>query len=285
MAWIESHQELAGHPKTKRFRRALGVSVPMAIGHLHLLWWWALDYAQDGDLSRYEPEDVADAAMWEGDASQFLDALATAGFVDRDGKTVVLHDWDEYAGRLIQKREQNRERQRRSRERNASVTHDNSVSHGATQQDQDQTQPEPTKDADGDASAHPGEPALDKPPAEAVEPYYVQTEPADEFARLLTAVYKDPDEVAVDEIRQYVDETCVDVVTEALKDTIANTPEKPRPYFRRVMQRWIKSGVKTLADLQRLRDEKDTKQSGPSRASPKRETPIHRRLRAKGVIQ
>ena len=53
MAWIESHQELANHPKTKRFKRALGISTPQAIGHLHLLWWWALDYAQDGSLAAF----------------------------------------------------------------------------------------------------------------------------------------------------------------------------------------------------------------------------------------
>jgi hypothetical protein len=61
MAWLESHQDLRDHPKTARLRRRLGVSLPAAIGHLHLLWWWALTYADDGDLSGYDPDVIADA--------------------------------------------------------------------------------------------------------------------------------------------------------------------------------------------------------------------------------
>ena len=79
MAWSESHQELRDHPKTKRMARRLGISVPAAIGHLHCLWWWAMDYAPDGDISDYDAEDIADAAMWDGDAEQFLQALIDCG--------------------------------------------------------------------------------------------------------------------------------------------------------------------------------------------------------------
>ena len=61
MAWIESHQELWRHPKTKKLARLLAVSVPTAIGHLHGIWYWALDFAQDGDLRRYDPEERASA--------------------------------------------------------------------------------------------------------------------------------------------------------------------------------------------------------------------------------
>ena len=52
MAWIESHQELRHHYKTKRLARELKVTVAAAIGHLHCLWWWAIDFAPDGDLSK-----------------------------------------------------------------------------------------------------------------------------------------------------------------------------------------------------------------------------------------
>lgn len=68
MAWIESHQELWRHPKTKKLARLLQISIPTAVGHLHGLWYWAMDFAQDGDLSSYDAEDIADAVMWEGDA-------------------------------------------------------------------------------------------------------------------------------------------------------------------------------------------------------------------------
>jgi hypothetical protein len=82
------------------------------IGLLHLLWWWCLDYAQDGDLMVCSDEDIADAVLWEGDAQELREALTAVGFLE-DG--VRIHDWHEYAGKLIEKREANAERMRRAR--------------------------------------------------------------------------------------------------------------------------------------------------------------------------
>lgn len=115
VAWIESHQTLGQHPKTKRLARYLGISLPTAVGHLHYLWWWAMDYAQDGHLGRYEPADIAAAAMWEGDPHQFVDAMLKAGFLDQNENGLAIHDWDDYAGRIIEARLAERERSRRRR--------------------------------------------------------------------------------------------------------------------------------------------------------------------------
>jgi hypothetical protein len=55
--------------------------------------------------------------MWKRDCNAFVDALIDAGFIDNPGKKI--HDWDDYAGKLIDKRKQrrddNREAQRRHR--------------------------------------------------------------------------------------------------------------------------------------------------------------------------
>ena len=116
VVWIESHQSLKDHPKTKRVARALDVPVPYVMGMLHCLWYWAMDYAQDGDLTGYSDEDIADAAEYTaGDASAFVEALVTcgtkggSGFIDRseDGG-LFLHDWWEYAGKLIDSRKRNK---------------------------------------------------------------------------------------------------------------------------------------------------------------------------------
>jgi hypothetical protein len=111
MAWIESHQELARHPKTKRLARILGCSVPAAIGHLHLLWWWATDYAADGDLSAFPPDELADALLWDRDPQALIDGLQQARFLDG----LQIHDWDDYAGRLAERRFANAQRMRRAR--------------------------------------------------------------------------------------------------------------------------------------------------------------------------
>lgn len=90
-----------------------GISVPAAVGYLHFLWWWALDFAQDGDLSNYTDEDIADAMCWdEGSPDMLTKALCEAGFLDKGNDGYHIHDWYGYAGKLIERREADRERKR-----------------------------------------------------------------------------------------------------------------------------------------------------------------------------
>lgn len=112
MAWIESHQELWRHPKTKKLARLLQISIPTAVGHLHGLWYWAMDFAQDGDLSAYDAEDIADAVMWDGDAKTFLNALVEARYADATEHGIVIHDWFDYAGGLLESKARKREQSR-----------------------------------------------------------------------------------------------------------------------------------------------------------------------------
>jgi hypothetical protein len=112
MAWLESHQELRDHPKTAALRRRLGIGLPQAVGHLHLLWWWALAYADDGDLAGYEADVLADAAGWEHEPGVFVRALIAAGFLDDN---LRIHDWHDYAGRLVERRRADAERKKQAR--------------------------------------------------------------------------------------------------------------------------------------------------------------------------
>lgn len=129
--WIESHQDLRSNPKTRRAARQLGTTVPALMGHLHCLWHWALDHAEDGDVAPFDAEDLADAAGWEGEAEAFVTALIDcgpgekAGFLEPDGvigdpehgkrSPLALHDWWEYAGKLIAKRRRDAARKARGR--------------------------------------------------------------------------------------------------------------------------------------------------------------------------
>jgi hypothetical protein len=116
MAWVQSHSALRNHPKLKRAARLAGCSQPEMAGHLHFLWWWALDTQPDGDLSGYDPEDIAEAAGWDGDAAVFVNALLGCGpgqkrgFLDPDMR---LHDWDEYGGAYRRRVEAGRESAKR----------------------------------------------------------------------------------------------------------------------------------------------------------------------------
>lgn len=127
MAWIESHQTLREHPKTKMLVRRLGVPRVAVIGHLHCLWWWALDYAPDGVLGRYDDEVIADAAEWEGDAAVFVGALRDVGFLDPEPDRI--HDWDHFGGKLMERRRANADRMRDQRATHVQRTLDDCASH------------------------------------------------------------------------------------------------------------------------------------------------------------
>jgi hypothetical protein len=114
--WIESHQDIWNHPKTRKLEKRLGISRAAAVGHLHGLWHWAVSYALDGSLTRHEPEDIAIAAYWDGDPNDLLTALRDTGWIDDNAGELSLHDWDQYTGRLIERRERDAERKRAARE-------------------------------------------------------------------------------------------------------------------------------------------------------------------------
>lgn len=150
MAWIESHQTLARHPKTLHLAALLKTSKPTVLGHLHLLWWWALDYAPDGDLSAFDARTIAEAAEWRRDPDVFLDALVQSRWLD-DERTV--HDWYDYAGRLIEQRAANRERMRKSRSRNVRRTEPARSPHvPVTDSATNQDQTKPTKNLSSKAA-------------------------------------------------------------------------------------------------------------------------------------
>ena len=147
MAWIESHQQLGRHPKTIKLARLLGVSLPTAVGHLQYLWWWALDYAQDGNLTQYDNEDIAYAMLWNDDAEILVECLCKSGFLDEDDNgNLFIHDWEDYAGLMIERQEAKRistkERQQKYRDRlkkeaeKNSVTRDNDVSNALVTRDE-----------------------------------------------------------------------------------------------------------------------------------------------------
>lgn len=124
--WIESHTTLRGHPKLEALADLLGISEPQAVGHLHYLWWWCLDYADDGDLTRKSARTIARGAQWTGDPQAFIEALLNcgdeceAGFLERteDGR-ILVHDWEDYAGKIINRRAANARRKAEARKAQA----------------------------------------------------------------------------------------------------------------------------------------------------------------------
>lgn len=120
--WIELHDTLPDHPKLACLADALGVSRVTAMGHITTLWLWSARYCEDGNLTRYGARSVAEGAKWDGDPEVFVSALVKSRFCIAENNNAIINGWAEYIGRLMEKREQNRDRKRKSRAGHAPVT-------------------------------------------------------------------------------------------------------------------------------------------------------------------
>lgn len=78
------------HHKTKKLRRKLGGDGIVA---LLFLWVFAAENRPNGVLSGMDPDDIAIACQWEGDATSMLQALLDVGFLKLVEGVYVLHDW------------------------------------------------------------------------------------------------------------------------------------------------------------------------------------------------
>lgn len=131
MAWFKMFDTTREHPKIVRhLRRLLGISKAAAIGHVNSLWCWSLRFAEDGNLSGFDNVDLADAAYWEGDPTDFIDALVETNLLDLSDDGLIIHDWMERAGsyKAAQARTRDRERKRTSRRQNTAPGHGNPMS-------------------------------------------------------------------------------------------------------------------------------------------------------------
>ncbi|HWP59479.1 MAG TPA: hypothetical protein VNL14_16425 [Candidatus Acidoferrales bacterium] len=162
MAWIESHQSLKEHPKLYKLMELTKMSRPEAIGYLHMLWWWAIDYAQDGDLSNFSKLQIARAIGWGADPEQLINALIEARFLDTEktarGRNVDgtwlaendnqqglwIHDWQDFCGDLIKKRIDRAS----ARRRKLSAKRRRNSAYQPTNQQSPTNSHQPTKDSD-----------------------------------------------------------------------------------------------------------------------------------------
>lgn len=132
--YAQISENLIDHPKTTRLARSLRVNRLQILGHLTCLWNWALKNALDGDLSKIRYRDIADAARFtdyddlsdEADvkADQFVKALLEcsareggAGFLEVLDGRLVIHDWHQYGGKLLEARRKNAVKVQRHRGR------------------------------------------------------------------------------------------------------------------------------------------------------------------------
>ena len=116
MAWIQVHQALKDHRKLYDAADELEITPPHMMGLLISFWLWALDNASAGQLAGVTSRMIARAAQYDGEPEKLTSALIRAGWLDKkeDG-TLEIHNWYEYAGKLIDQREAEKARSKRRR--------------------------------------------------------------------------------------------------------------------------------------------------------------------------
>lgn len=98
---------MARHPKTLKLARLLNQDRRWAVGLLHDLFSWGLYAAgKDGELKGLTAADVAQALDYPPKKAQVIvGALVEAGYLDETADGYTIHDWYDYAGKLNERRE------------------------------------------------------------------------------------------------------------------------------------------------------------------------------------
>lgn len=103
--YVPSHVGIWTHRKFLRLVRRLAIDERIVHACLHSLWGSAASQTTDGDLRGWDVFDIATAARWHADAVPFVEALIAEGWIETDGTTYRIHDWEKYAGDWMAKRE------------------------------------------------------------------------------------------------------------------------------------------------------------------------------------
>lgn len=119
--WLPIEIALAGHRKTKALARLWHCHPYMVVGFLVSLWGYCLEFQSDGRLADVPNEDLDELAApclagVVGTHPPTRAALERTGFLDPDGR---LHDWQDYAGALVARRQKDATRKRAKRQMSA----------------------------------------------------------------------------------------------------------------------------------------------------------------------
>jgi hypothetical protein len=104
--WIRVHANLAGRAVVWRAVDALGVTKHEAMGLLQEFWGSVSQHAKNGSVASLSNGQIEAWAGWTGERGQFA-RFVREKHTDSDGR---VNDWDEYAGKLEVRREQDRQR-------------------------------------------------------------------------------------------------------------------------------------------------------------------------------
>lgn len=118
--WIRVHANLATKPVTLRAAGELRVSQNEAIGLLVRFWGQMSQHGANGSVSTLSDLEIETWSGWRGKRGVFASFLRAA-HTDADGR---VNEWDDFAGKLEDRRAKDRDRKRKSRGQDADSPRD-----------------------------------------------------------------------------------------------------------------------------------------------------------------
>jgi hypothetical protein len=104
------------HPKFRRLQKQLRLPQYAVVGLLEMLWMMTSQYADDGDISKFTSQEIADYCDFEGDADSLVDGLVACRWIDRDADSLRIHDWEDHRPSYVEDRIRKREERARKRD-------------------------------------------------------------------------------------------------------------------------------------------------------------------------
>lgn len=110
MAYIQLHVGAKRHRKLIECARDLRCKRAYLLGHLSALWLEVMELSEDGDISRWSDDVIAEAAGYTADPTEFVTLLLAHKWLDGDvgngasKRLILVHDWPDYAGRYLIRR-------------------------------------------------------------------------------------------------------------------------------------------------------------------------------------
>ncbi len=115
MPYVEWHDTVRNHYKTDALMLALKINRREAVGIIGCLSSWAIQFRPGGLIERAL---IAVAVEWTDDPDKLVNSLIKAGWLDRQGPKVAIHDWKEITRGY---RKARKDAARRSRDRSAAT--------------------------------------------------------------------------------------------------------------------------------------------------------------------
>lgn len=114
--WIKMRSDLFTHPKVVRISSALKADTLRTVGGLMSVWCLFDAHSIDGKLEGYSAEALDDLLRWPG----FSAAMVAVRWLDVEGESLVLPEFDTHNGASAKRRAQDADRKRNVRKESAS---------------------------------------------------------------------------------------------------------------------------------------------------------------------